>query len=32
MALGDEVQGHLARRVEVVDAYARDVFTRAPGS
>ena len=32
MSMRDEVQGHLARRVEVVDAHARHVFARAPGS
>ena len=31
MALRNQVQGHLARGVEVVDAHARNVFARAPG-
>ena len=29
VSLRDEVLGHLARGVEIVDAHARDVFARA---
>ena len=32
VALRDQVRGHFARGVEVVDAHAGDVFARAAGS